>query len=207
MSDDIRQKMYDELRDELYKRELSNSESFDKAILSLSSAGLAISLTFIKSIASIDSAIFVYWLYASWVCFGVAIISTVLSLMSSQRGMKRQLELAERYYIEGDEQAFDEPNIYAKMTEVLNLVSGTLFIGAIVAVIVFSVANFNNKYLISNSEVNGMSGEKKELATNGQSVPKMQKVSFKDGASVPAMQKVPKQSQGDSGKANTDSGK
>ncbi|EGR1181158.1 hypothetical protein AABF50_004589 [Vibrio parahaemolyticus] len=78
MSDDIRQKMYDELRDELYKRELSNSESFDKAILSLSSAGLAISLTFIKSIVSIDSAIFVYWLYASWVCFGVAIISTVL---------------------------------------------------------------------------------------------------------------------------------
>ncbi|MFW1141983.1 hypothetical protein ACEV8V_25485, partial [Vibrio parahaemolyticus] len=119
----------------------------------------------------------------------------------------RQLELAERYYIEGDEQAFDEPNIYAKMTEVLNLVSGTLFIGAIVAVIVFSVANFNNKYSISNSEVNGMSGEKKELATNGQSVPKMQKVSFKDGASVPAMQKVPKQSQGDSGKTNTDSGK
>ena len=43
-----RSELYAELKEDINKRDLSNSESFDKAILSLSSAGLAISLSFIK---------------------------------------------------------------------------------------------------------------------------------------------------------------
>ena len=48
--------IFDSFRDELYKRQLSNSEAYDKAILSLSSAGLAISLSFIKFIVPLEQA-------------------------------------------------------------------------------------------------------------------------------------------------------
>ncbi|WP_051302893.1 hypothetical protein [Psychromonas aquimarina] len=191
MSTDVRQKMYDELRDELYKRELSNSESFDKAILSLSSAGLAISLTFIKSIVAIDEAIYIYWLYSSWVFFGMAIILTLLSLMFSNQGMKKQLDLAERYYLLNEEDAFNKPDWFAKATELSNLLSGIVFIFAISSVIVFSIANFSNKNSSIKSGVYEMSDSKKVIHTNGQSVPQMKRVYTTDGATIPKMQKTP----------------
>jgi hypothetical protein len=42
--DEERKKLHDSLRDELLKRQLSNSENLDRAILMLSSAGLGLSL-------------------------------------------------------------------------------------------------------------------------------------------------------------------
>ena len=42
--DEERKKLHDALRDELFKRQLSNSENLDRAILMLSSAGLGFSL-------------------------------------------------------------------------------------------------------------------------------------------------------------------
>jgi hypothetical protein len=189
MSTPERQKMYDEFRDELDKRELSNSEGFDKAILSLSSAGLAISLTFIKTIVPINEAIYVGWLYLSWIFFGVAIISTLLSFMFSNQGLKKQLELAEQYYLENQEDAFNKPHWFSKATDISNLLSGVVFIFAFSSVIIFSIANFNNKN--TTSEVYEMSDNKKSLATNGQSIPQMTKVYATDGAPVPKMAKAP----------------
>ncbi len=189
MSTETRQKMYDEFRDELYKRELSNSEGFDKAILSLSSAGLAISLTFIKSIVPINEAIYVYWLYSSWFFFGVAIISTLLSFMFSNQGLKTQLELAEQYYLQNKEDAFNKPHWFAKATDVSNLLSGVVFILAFSSVIIFSIANFNNQN--TTSGVCEMSDNKKTIATNGQSIPQMKRVSVMDGAPMPKMAKAP----------------
>ena len=93
-----RSELYAELKEDINKRDLSNSESFDKAILSLSSAGLAISLSFIKFIVPIEDAIYILCLYIAWICFGFAIISTILSLMASQSGLDKQLKIAECYY-------------------------------------------------------------------------------------------------------------
>ena len=189
MSTIERQKMYDEFRDELYKRELSNSEGFDKAILSLSSAGLAISLTFIKAIVPINEAIYIYWLYSSWVFFGVAIVSTLISFMFSNQGLKKQLKLAEQYYLENQDDAFNKPHWFAKATDLCNLLSGVVFIFAFSSVIIFSIANFNNKN--TTLGVYEMSENKKSSATNGQSIPQMTKVFATDGATVPKMAKAP----------------
>lgn len=45
---------------------LSNSQMLDKAILSLSSAGLGVSLAFIKNVVPLDKATNLYLLYLSW---------------------------------------------------------------------------------------------------------------------------------------------
>jgi hypothetical protein len=42
--------MYSEVRQDLLKRQFSNAENFDKAILSLSTAGLGFSLAFLKDL-------------------------------------------------------------------------------------------------------------------------------------------------------------
>ncbi len=53
---DGRKKLFAELKGELFKRQLSNSDNFDKAVLAYSSAGLALSLGFLKDFVPIAKA-------------------------------------------------------------------------------------------------------------------------------------------------------
>ena len=97
-------------RDELLKRELSNSQLFDKAILALSSAGLGFSLAFIRKGFSLVEAIQVYLLYSSWILFAVAIASTLISFFTGQCAIKKQLKLNESHYLENKEKPSNSEN-------------------------------------------------------------------------------------------------
>lgn len=70
---DERQRIHSETRQDLLKRQLSNAENFDKAILSLSTAGLGFSLAFIKDILPLSNAAHLILLHVSWFLFGAAI--------------------------------------------------------------------------------------------------------------------------------------
>ena len=183
----IRSELYEELKEDIDKRDLSNSESLDKAILSLSSAGLAISLSFIKFIVPIEDAIYIRYLYIAWICFGFAIISTILSLMASQSGLDKQLKIAECYYLENNEDALEEKNFYSGVTRFLNKISGFLFITAIISVIVFSILNFDSK----TKKKGDCKMQKNIIMNDGQSIPKIQKVEKSKGASIPSIQPAP----------------
>ena len=66
-----RQKLHAETRNDLLKRQLSNSENFDRSVLSLSSGLLAASIAFIKPAAGasgIGHAAILAW---SWVALAV----------------------------------------------------------------------------------------------------------------------------------------
>ena len=97
-------------RDELLKRELSNSQLFDKAILALSSAGLGFSLAFIRKGFSLAEATPVYLLYSSWILFAVAIASTLISFFTGQCAIKKQLKLNESHYLENKEKPSNSEN-------------------------------------------------------------------------------------------------
>ncbi len=205
----LRQKMYADLRDELYKRQLSNTESFDKSVLSLSSAGLAISLTFIKFIVPIEQAQFLFFLYSSWVLFGLSIVSTITSLITSQFGIDKQLLYAEEYYINEKEEYLNKNNIAADATIWLNRISALFFILAIASVVTFATLNFNQSDH-SNNEKNKSIKKEFEMSKGknkifeGATVPKIQKIS-KKGATVPNIQQVP-QTQGTSQGTGSQSG-
>jgi hypothetical protein len=74
-----RKRIYEALREHILKSQLSNSENFDKAILSLSSAFLGASLTFTNSIIPLKGAWYLWQLYLSWASFilGVCKINCV----------------------------------------------------------------------------------------------------------------------------------
>ena len=61
--------LYVKEEEDLSKRDLSNVENLDKAILSLSSAGLGLSLVFIKNVVELSKANHVWVLYGSWLMF------------------------------------------------------------------------------------------------------------------------------------------
>ena len=64
--------LYVKEEEELSKRDLSNVENLDKAILSLSSAGLGLSLVFIRNVVKLAEADHVWVLHVSWLMFVLA---------------------------------------------------------------------------------------------------------------------------------------
>ena len=127
--------------EEINKRMLSNSEAFDKAILSLSSAGLGLSLTFFKFVVPANQAVSIVNLKIGWYLFLGAIISTLVSFVASQQSQRTEIEHAEKYYLEDLEEYSNKNNPAANLTEVLNVLSGFLFIIALINIVTFVTKN------------------------------------------------------------------
>jgi len=173
-------KLYVEYKHEIDKRILSNSENHDKAILTYAGLGLTISLTFIKDIVPIESITEVHFLFISWLCFIVSIISVVVSFYISQLGLKKNLRIAEEYYINNNLDAYSRKNIADIFTTIINYISVASFIVAICLSAYFCYINFSQRIEIMT--------EKKEYQ-NGLNAPEL----IKKGANAPTL--VPKPSQ------------
>ena len=186
----LRQELYANARAELLERQFSNSEAYDKAILTLSSGFLALSLTFIKDIVPHAQLWHAWLLYTSWGALATAIISTVASFRVSNGAIEAQLERAHQYYIERAEDAFKTTTI-AKVVERLNIFSGLAFVVGVVLTTLFVMSNFTG----ANSMINASQGGGGPTRIDeGHIVPPTQKVPgdlVKKGQPIPELQKVP----------------
>lgn len=136
-----RRKLYAECRTDLLKRQLSNSENFDRSVLSLASGLLAASIAFIKPAAGapgIGHAAILAW---SWVALSVAIASTMLSFLVSQMAVDRQLDFATRYYLQNQDDALNSRNRPAEWTVRLNWCAGIAFGIGVVLTVWFAVVS------------------------------------------------------------------
>ncbi|MYB93586.1 hypothetical protein F4054_06190 [Candidatus Poribacteria bacterium] len=136
--------MYLKEEEDISKRELSNVENLDKAILSLSSAGLGLSLVFIKNVVKLTEANDIWILHVSWLMFVLAITSTLLSYLFGQRALNRQREFSERYFFDGDEDAGQQKSLASQMTRFLSYVSVFTYIAAVACTAFFIGANLEN---------------------------------------------------------------
>lgn len=132
---------YRQFYEVIAKRQLSNNEAFDKAILSLSSAGLGLTLTFFKFVVPAAQATSLNHIKWAWALFVAAIICTLVSYYTSNRALAIELKHAEKYYLEDDESFEAKNNPASNVTEILNVVAGLLFIGAIVRTVLFVMSN------------------------------------------------------------------
>ena len=138
-----RQKLHNDLRDDLFKRQISNSEMLDKAILSLSSAGIGVSLLFLKSkgeqgIANVADVGFLHW---SWFGFLLTITCTLVSFLVSQYAIQKQLKLNGQYYLEGKEEVIQKKNHFAWITFLLSHLSVAFYIGSVYLMVEFLKRN------------------------------------------------------------------
>lgn len=165
---------------EIQKRELSGIEHFDKSVLTLSSAGLGLSVTLLKDVVPLDKAVYLSAMYISWTLFVVAILSTLLSFMVSVKAHDRQKGVASRAYLQGDEAAFNEPNSFDTLTRALNYTSAGAFVLALILTTVFVIINMErNRMAITHQPASA--SEKK-----GATVPTMQRPSAPAPAPAPA---------------------
>jgi len=139
---DERKRLYERYRDDLSKREISNAENHDKSILTYSATGLGLSLGLLKDFIPMARADYGWALYGSWIFFVLSMIVVIISYPISQKVIRLQLDRAKRYYLEGDEDAFNESGKWDFCADNLNRwVSPTTFIIAIVLTIFFVSTN------------------------------------------------------------------
>lgn len=138
------EKLYMSLRDEISKRQLSNAENYDRSILTYSSFGLTLSMAFIKEIVKAETPINTFALYSSWGLFICSIICVIISYWLSQRGLKQQLDIAYCYYIKNCDKALNIKNSWAQLTDYSNLISGSMFVLALILNAYFCYSNFTH---------------------------------------------------------------
>lgn len=188
---ELRLKLYAETRADLLKRQLSNSENADRAILSVSTAALGFSLAFLKDIVPLSEACFPALPYLSWGLFSLAIIATLVSFFTSQKAIDEQLELAHRYYVERDDSAASIRPKQAKVTDILNKSGAILLAIGLVTTCIFVGINLWKGNTMSS----------KKTIIKGASVPYIQLIPQggelqKKGATIPSLQTVPTNPQG-----------
>jgi hypothetical protein len=138
-----RQRLYDKTREELLAQQLSNSQTYDNAILSLSSAFLALSIVFMKDILKGATPICLYVLYASWIFFCAAIVVTILSFIHGQWVIKKLMDKAREYYIDRKEDARKYSRQVSVRVDWINRIAGLLFALAVLSTLLFAIENFS----------------------------------------------------------------
>jgi hypothetical protein len=135
------EKLYSETRQDLLNRQLSNTQNYDRAILSLSTAGLGFSLAFIKDLIDLTNASHIGFLYYSWTFFLIAIMLTLISFVSSQKAIDKQLFFAEQYYLNGKKEFLNKNNWLSHMTNWIFYSSWLIFLIAIFLTVIFVKIN------------------------------------------------------------------
>ena len=141
--DEERRNLYNQSRNELLRRQLSNSQILDKSILSLSTAGLGFSVAFIKNVVSLTPATSLRLLHLSWLMFILAIICTLISFLTSQESIKKELKRIYEYYLRKKEKAIKQRNLPAQITSWLSWASVIFYIVAISSTAGFVALNLN----------------------------------------------------------------
>jgi len=180
-----KQRLLAETRTDLLKRQLSNAENYDKAILSLSTVFLGFSFAFLKDFVPAHLAEGLYLVYVSWIMLTAAVVTTVISFWVSQWAIDEQLKKAEDYYLRGNEGALEKSE-FAKITDYINFASGAFFIFGVLLTTVFVITNFERGLKMNNNNKDPQA-EVRQAAP----IPTMQKPSVGDGAPIPSLRPVP----------------
>lgn len=134
--------VYLEERRALIEAQQQAFQQLDKAILTIASGGLGLSIVFLKDIFTRSAIVHTWLLVISWALFVCAILSTLISFLTSQFAYKQQLALTDKHFANVDESSVMDKSRSKRATEFLNVISVCVLVLAIVALVIFISINF-----------------------------------------------------------------
>lgn len=141
--DDETLKVYNAYLAEAEKRQLTSIDNFDKSILTYSSAGLALSLTFLKDFVPVAKASWTGLLYTSWVFFVLATCITIVSFLVSNKVQEWSKHDARKFFIEGLDEFKDKDRWQKRYIESSNMGAGGAFVVALATSTAFVWVNID----------------------------------------------------------------
>lgn len=121
-TDDVRrQQCFDRIYDAITKAKLSNEENFDRAILTIASSALGVSVHFALSENNGHWQGCLFW---GWGLLGCAVFLVLVAYQLSNRAQDVTLEKADEYYNKKNAQAIDKPNAWEHWHQRCTLFAG-----------------------------------------------------------------------------------
>lgn len=129
-------------RESLVDSEREGAKSFDKFVLTLSAGAIALSLTFINQIASEIFPWTIWFLVTAWGSLVLSMLSTMLSLLTSQASCRKQRDILDDLY-KNKHNNVEQGNILSIWTNRLNITSMIFFILGVIFLLTFSIINIS----------------------------------------------------------------
>lgn len=136
-----RKQLYDEHRRQAWDAITRSTDALDRNVLALSTGGLALSLAFIKDVVHASKAVWLPVLFASWILFVIAVVTTLISFPISIKAHNQRLDHLAKFYLEEKEEYFNKETAYFTAVTVCTYVAGAAFLSALVCTIVFACKN------------------------------------------------------------------
>ena len=89
-------------RDELVRSQISDSETYDRSILTLSSSFLGFSIAFIHFAANEELIRILWAVIVAWSFYFISILSVLISILAMQKARGEMVDALEPYYLQGD---------------------------------------------------------------------------------------------------------
>ena len=122
-------------RDELlFNAKLSQGQSFSKYTFGTAAVSLSASLTLVKLL---NSPAHKYLLICAWVCFALAVFSSLLSILASMNAMEQQMK-----QMIGKKITCSIGNVIGSCVNYVNIISLFLIVMGLLLVITFSYYKF-----------------------------------------------------------------
>jgi hypothetical protein len=137
------------------KREMSNAETYDKALLTLSSVLLGLSLTFTQNVVPLSTSSCLWLLIGSWSLFALTITIVIASFIYGQHSFKRLKEGARKYFLEGETSANELSEQISNTIRNVNALSGISFITAILLFTIFVGINLSGGNIMNKDKKQG----------------------------------------------------
>jgi hypothetical protein len=102
------EELHDEYLRRVWEGTTSQSASFDRHVLTLSGGALGLSVTFLKDVIPISSAVCLPLLFVSWVWFILCVLITLISFRASIKALEKAVPYVTKYYLEGDAEALNK---------------------------------------------------------------------------------------------------
>lgn len=127
----------DSYREQLQTDAQKSQESYDKAVLTLSGGALALTFTFIKDLTVSGHIRHIRFLLASWMMWSISILVILFSFLCSYYALDYAIK-----QIDNGETEYDKlTNWTNKLTTLLNIAGGLLFVLATFSFTYFSYTN------------------------------------------------------------------
>jgi hypothetical protein len=102
------EELHDEYRRKVWEDTTSQSETFDRYMLTLSDGALALSITFVKDVVPLRDAVCIPLLITSWVWFSLCILVTLISFRISIGALEKSVPYLNEFYLEGNPESFNK---------------------------------------------------------------------------------------------------
>ncbi|MEQ8957232.1 MAG: hypothetical protein RLP02_04790 [Coleofasciculus sp. C2-GNP5-27] len=135
--------------DDTNRREMSNAEAYDKALLTLSSVLLGVSLTFTQNVVPLGDSSLIGILIAAWILFSLTIISVISSFIYGQYQFPKLKADAKGFFLEGKAELNDNAERIRRNIWWFNTTSGVAFIVAIICFSTFIIVNVLGEHTMS----------------------------------------------------------